>query len=100
MCVCKGIHERTALKTQSLSAVYSSLMSRSEFLRSLDEILELGPGTLKGPEPLAEFPFWDSTAVMSFIALVDTHNGSRLAARDISRCDTVDDLLALAKVDA
>ncbi len=73
-------------------------MSRDEFLQELDEILEMPAGTLKGTEKLAELNRWDSAALLGFIALVDTHNGMRVSARQIVGCTTVDDLLALAKV--
>ena len=73
-------------------------MTRDEFLKSVDEILELAPGTLQGPEKLEDFPLWDSTAMMSYIALADTNNGARLAPRAMGACETVDDLLRLANV--
>ena len=73
-------------------------MSRDEFLRSLDEVLELSPGTLQGQESLEDYPLWDSTAVITFMALADSHNGSRLSPREIAACRTVRDLLNLAKV--
>ena len=74
-------------------------MSRDEFLKSLDEMLELPPPTLRGPEKLDDYPLWDSTAIISFMALADEHNGSRLTPRQIAACETVDDLLQLAKVE-
>jgi acyl carrier protein len=74
-------------------------MSRDEFLRSIDEILELPPGTLKGTEALDELPLWDSTAMISFMTLADSNNGTRLAPRELGACITVGDLLRIAKVD-
>jgi len=73
-------------------------MTQDEFLKSIDEILELGPGTLQGPEKLEDYPLWDSTAMISFMALADSYNGARLSPREISACRTVADLLRLAKV--
>jgi acyl carrier protein len=73
-------------------------MTRQDFLASIDEILELAPGTLKGPESLEDYPLWDSTAVISFMAVADNNNGAHLAPRDISGCKTVADLLRIAKV--
>jgi acyl carrier protein len=75
-------------------------MTREEFLSSLDELVELPPGTLKGPEKLADLEQWSSVAVIDFIALVDTNNGLKLSPREIANCSTVSDLLTLAKVDA
>jgi acyl carrier protein len=74
-------------------------MTRAEFLRSVDEILELPPGTLRGPEKLEDFPLWDSTAIISFMALADSNNRAKLAPRAIGACQTVEDLLGLAKVE-
>ena len=74
-------------------------MGRDEFLKSVDEILELAPGTVKGVEELDDFPLWDSTAMISFMALADSNNGTRLSPRELGACRTVDDLLRLAKVE-
>jgi hypothetical protein len=73
-------------------------MTQDEFLKSIDEMLELGPGTLQGPEQLEDYPLWDSTAMISFMALADSYNGTRLSPREISACRSVADLLRLAKV--
>jgi len=75
-------------------------MTRTEFLSSIDELVQLPAGTLKGPEKLDKLEQWDSTAVIGFIALVDTHNGSKLSPRQIANCSTVADLLDLAKIEA
>ena len=75
-------------------------MSRTEFLKEIDEILELDPGTLKGPELLEDYPLWDSTAIISFMAAVDTANGTKLSPRELGNCETVEDLLKIAKIEA
>jgi hypothetical protein len=74
-------------------------MNREGFLKKIDETLELAPGTLQGPEKLDDYPLWDSTAMISFMALADEYNGSRLAPKQIAACQTIDDLLVLAKVE-
>ena len=73
-------------------------MTREEFLKSMDEILELAPGTLQGAEKLEDFPLWDSTAMITFMGLADSNNGTKLAPRAIGSCETVNDLLRLANV--
>jgi acyl carrier protein len=73
-------------------------MTREEVLRALDELLELPAGTLQGPELLEDLEQWNSMAVMGFIALADSHNGTTLSARQIASSRTVGDLLELAKV--
>jgi acyl carrier protein len=74
-------------------------MTRKEFLIAVDEILELPRGTLRGQEKLEGYYNWDSTAVVSFMALADSNNGARIAPRDLGSCETVDDLLRIAKVE-
>jgi acyl carrier protein len=74
-------------------------MTRKEFLMAVDEILELPLGTLQGSEKLEGYYLWDSTAMISFMALADSSNGVRIAPRDLGSCETVDDLLRVAKVE-
>jgi hypothetical protein len=76
-----------------------SNMTREEFLSELDEVLELPAGTLSGPEKLEDLEQWNSTAMIGFIALADTNNGTRISPRQIVNCATVEDLLKLAKAD-
>lgn len=74
-------------------------MTRQEFLLELDEILEMPAGTLKGPEKLEELEQWNSVALIGFIALADTNNGTRISPRQSVNCATIADLLALARVE-
>lgn len=74
-------------------------MKREEFLLEIDEILGLRPGTLKGNEKLEDLENWDSTALISLIALAESRNVS-IAPEDVVDCSTVADLLRLAQVDA
>ena len=74
-------------------------MTRNDFLVSLDEMLELPAGTLNGPEKLEDLENWDSMAMISYIALANTHNQQKLSPKQIATCDTVEDLLRLAQVD-
>lgn len=74
-------------------------MTREEFLAELDGLVDLLPGTLKGAEKLEGLDEWTSVALISFIALADTNNGTKLGPTQIAKCLTVDDLLKLAKVD-
>jgi len=74
-------------------------MTKQEFLLEMDEILELPPGTLKGPERMEDLEQWNSTALIGFIALADTNNETRISFRQIVNCTTVADLLAVARVD-
>ena len=73
-------------------------MPRDEFLKKLDELLELAPGTLHGSERLEELERWDSVALMEFIALADSNGSGSLSPRQLANCNTVDDLLKSAGV--
>lgn len=74
-------------------------MTREEFLAELDGLVDLEPGTLQGPEKLEDLDQWTSMAIVGFITLVDTYNGTRLGPTQIGKCLTINDLLALAKVE-
>jgi len=75
-------------------------MNREEFLLQMDEILDLPAGTLRGHERLEELPNWDSTSLITFIALADTSNGVSISPAQIVTCSTVADLLRLARVES
>ena len=70
-------------------------MTRDEFLRALEEVLQIDPGTLKTGLALVEVPEWDSLGVVDFQGLVDESLGKDVAPERINACNTVDDLLAL-----
>ncbi len=72
-------------------------MTKVQFLTLLDELLEQDPGTIKGDEPLANLPRWDSLAVIGFIALLDEHFGLSVPAAKINGCNTVADLVAIVQ---
>lgn len=71
-------------------------MKPAEFYLLLDEVLELGAGTLKGDERLEDIETWDSLAVISFIALVDEHFGIVIESEKLAQAQSVADLYTLA----
>ena len=74
-------------------------MTRNEFLFEMDEILGLRAGTIRGAEKLDELENWDSTALISFIAMANANSGVSISPQQIVNCSTVADLLRLAQVD-
>jgi acyl carrier protein len=72
-------------------------MSKSEFYLKMEDALESSPGTVEGSQVLADLEGWDSTAVISFIAMIDSEYGVSLPAKEIAACRTVDDLFELVK---
>jgi acyl carrier protein len=75
-------------------------MTREEFLLQIDEILDLKPGTLRGGEKLEDLKNWDSTALISLIAIAEEQNGVPISPDQVIGCTTVGDLLRLARVEA
>ncbi len=73
-------------------------MTRDKWLAALDELFELQPGTLQGPELLEDLEGWNSLAMMSMIALADEHANLTLSPRQFINCRSVDDLLRLVCV--
>lgn len=71
------------------------MMRTEAFLREIEAALELPAGSLKGDEPLADIPEWDSLAVISFIALVDEKLGLSVDGEALAEAESVADLLAL-----
>ena len=69
-------------------------MTHDEFLVAFGELLETD-SPLDGTEELSALGSWDSTAVISFMALADDKWGVTLAPTKIYACRTIDDLAAL-----
>lgn len=74
-------------------------MTRDEFLLQMDEILGLPARTLNGNEKLEELENWDSTSLITFIALADSAAGVNVSPAEVVNCLTVADLLRVARVD-
>jgi hypothetical protein len=74
-------------------------MTRDEFLLEMDQILDLPAGTLRGHEELEELENWDSTSLITFIALADANSGVPISPAQIVNCATVADLLRLARAE-
>jgi acyl carrier protein len=70
-------------------------MNSVNFYRKLEELLDIAPGTLTGPEPLSSLDAWDSLAVLGFISLADREYGLVIPPTSIPKCRTVDDLAGL-----
>jgi hypothetical protein len=73
-------------------------MTRDEFLLEMDGILDLPAGTLRGHEKLEELQNWDSTSLITFVALAENNKGDSISPAQIVKCSTVADLLHLAGV--
>jgi len=70
-------------------------MTQQEFLREIDALMEVDPGTLQGDEVLASIPEWDSMRVLSFIVLVEEQLHVVIDGSSVAKAKTVNDLLGL-----
>ena len=70
-------------------------MTRRDFYRMIDEILEVEPGTITGGEQLNALEAWDSLSVLQVIAAADKKLGVNLTAQQLAECATVDAMLNL-----
>jgi acyl carrier protein len=70
-------------------------MTKDEFLRALEETLELNAGTLERTKKLEDLEDWDSMSALTYMALADEKLQVNVSGDQIVRCKTVDDLLGL-----
>jgi acyl carrier protein len=70
-------------------------MTNADFLKIMEEAVMAKPGTLTGTERLDQVENWDSMAVVAFIIRANEHCSVALTHEEISRCETVQDLLDL-----
>jgi acyl carrier protein len=70
-------------------------MTSAEFLNVIEVILELDEGTLDGSELINDLEGWDSLAVVSFIAEIDSELDLTLNPNLISNANSIADLKAL-----
>jgi acyl carrier protein len=73
-------------------------MDQTEFIRSVEDLMEAAPGSLTGQSVLEDQPGWNSLAVMGFIAFADEDLGVLPVPRAIKGCRTLADLMALVGV--
>jgi acyl carrier protein len=72
-------------------------MTSNELLQEMDEILGVRAGTIRGTERLEDLENWDSTALISFIALAEMNSGASVSLNQVVGCSTVADLLRIAE---
>lgn len=70
-------------------------MTKAEFYSELESMMEMEVGTINGDEALADLPGWDSMAVLSFIAMVDSKLEEVVSPKTLASARTVGDLINL-----
>jgi acyl carrier protein len=62
----------------------------------IETILELDSGTIKGDESLEQI-YWDSLAVIAFIATMDSAHGIAIPVAQLQKASNVSDLVDLVQ---
>ena len=70
-------------------------MTQQQFYKEIETILDLSAGSITRNDILTDFEQWDSLAVLTFIAMADTHFKTLVSANDLTKCSTVADLMNL-----
>ena len=70
-------------------------MTKTEFLRELEEALEIPPGALTPSTALADAEGWDSMAALIFQSLADERFSVSPSGDQLAACTTINDLLDL-----
>ena len=70
-------------------------MTKNDFFRHMEKLLNVGPGSIDGKQELSSLRSWDSLAILEFIVLADTDYKSDVQPTDITACKTVEDLADL-----
>lgn len=68
-------------------------MNLREKLAKMEEIMELDEGTLKETNALEDYDEWDSIAMLSFIAMMDSDFGKTVDGEEVRKFVTVQDAL-------
>ena len=69
-------------------------MTQVDYLKLVDEVLDLEPGTAK-PEDELEGHGWGSMSRIAFVAMMDEHFNVAIASRSVANCSTVQDLIGV-----
>jgi acyl carrier protein len=73
-------------------------MELDTFIKQLADAVEgLDASTLTGDTPLAALPQWDSLALLTTLAMVDSEYGVQVSGRALQECQTVGDLFRLVQ---
>lgn len=70
---------------------------RAQFIRRVEEILQIQPGKLHGNTVFHELPEWDSVAALSVITMIDESYRVTLEGTEILECPTLGHLIELVE---
>jgi len=66
-----------------------------DVVQMLSQAMDLPKGKLTGDETLSEIEAWDSLAILSFMAFVDTNCGITLRPDELLKCESIRDVKAI-----
>jgi len=72
-------------------------MNEQEFIASIEELLEIDPGSIGLATQLDSLEQWDSLAFVSFLALADSKYGVRVTPTELRQSKNVADLMKLVE---
>lgn len=70
-------------------------MTKTEFIKQFEEVLEVESGTIQEDHLLSDIASWDSLTVMSFIAMVDDNFGVTMQPEQIKAAKRVSDFIQI-----
>ena len=70
-------------------------MNEQEFIASIEELLEIDPGSIGLATQLDSLEQWDSLAFVSFLALADSKYGVRVTPTELRARKSIADLMKL-----
>lgn len=92
-----SVARQLSVRTAETSLIWKggAHVTKREFVRELEDQLEMPEGSLKENQALAELAGWDSLAAVLFMALADEKLGVTLSNDQIAKSKTLNELLAL-----
>jgi acyl carrier protein len=69
--------------------------ARTQFLRRVEDILQIQPGKINGSTVLQDLPEWDSVAALSVITMIDESYRVTLEGTEILNCPTLNHLIEM-----
>jgi acyl carrier protein len=79
-----------------MAVMSAGTVTRAEFYATIDDILDLPPGTITGTETLKELPAtWDSLAIVSYIAACNGLFGIVLSGEKVKATKSIAELMEL-----
>lgn len=72
-------------------------MNEQEFIASMEELLEIDPGSISLTTQLDSLQEWDSLAFVSFLAMADSKYGVRITPTELHESKSVADLMKLVE---